>query len=59
MPVHEAPRTTREEPIETNFAEQNMSLENVVSIDEPRDSQSEQNIADVTVEIEQSKDYCI
>ncbi|CAF0837035.1 unnamed protein product [Brachionus calyciflorus] len=53
--VHEAPRTSREEPIERNFAEQNMSIENVVSIDEPRDSQSEhENIADVTVEIEQN-----
>ncbi|CAF0968534.1 unnamed protein product, partial [Brachionus calyciflorus] len=55
VPVSEAPRTSREEPIERNFAEQNMSLENVVSIDEPRDSQSEhENIADFTVEIEQN-----
>ncbi|CAF0963057.1 unnamed protein product [Brachionus calyciflorus] len=53
--IHEAPRTSREEPIERNYAEQNMSLENIFSIDEPRDSQSEHaNIADVTVEIEQN-----
>ncbi|CAF1066086.1 unnamed protein product [Brachionus calyciflorus] len=40
VPVHEAPRSSREEPIERNFAEQNMILENVVSIDEPRDLQN-------------------
>ncbi|CAF1112298.1 unnamed protein product [Brachionus calyciflorus] len=55
---YEAPRTSREEPIERNFADQNMNLENVVSIDEPRDSQSEhENIADVTVEIEQNMSF--
>ncbi|CAF1098037.1 unnamed protein product, partial [Brachionus calyciflorus] len=59
VPVNDEPMTGSEEQVEIYIPQQILSLENTEdSMDEPRHSQGEpENIADVTVEIEQNMSF--